>query len=99
MDKYFFEVKNSVFLYLPKIIRTKTMNPEILIDLVTKTMPFGKYKGRLLCDIPEEYLVWMHGKGFPDGKLGMWLSTLYEIRLNGLEEILRELKTRYPVKR
>ena len=75
-----------------------TMDPEILIDLVTKTMPFGKYKGRLLCDIPEDYLVWMQGQGFPEGKLGMWLSTLYEIRLNGLEEILRELKSRYPAK-
>lgn len=75
------------------------MNPEILIDLVTKTMPFGKYKGRLLCDLPEEYLVWLHGKGFPEGKLGMWLGTLYEIRLNGLEHILRELRNRYPVKR
>jgi uncharacterized protein len=74
------------------------MNPEILVDLVTKTMPFGKYKGWLLCDIPEHYLVWMHGQGFPEGKLGMWLSTLYEIRLNGLEEILRELKSRYPSK-
>lgn len=68
------------------------MDKEILIDLVTKTMPFGKYKGRLLCDVPEHYLVWMQRKGFPDGKLGMWLHTLYEIRLNGLESILYELK-------
>lgn len=68
------------------------MDKQILMDLVTKTMPFGKYKGRILCDIPEHYLVWMHGKGFPEGKLGMWLHTLYEIRLNGLENILYELK-------
>ncbi|MCH6200616.1 DUF3820 family protein [Aquiflexum sp. LQ15W] len=68
------------------------MDRQILIDLVSKKMPFGKYKGKLLCDIPEEYLIWMHRKGFPEGKLGMWLSTLYEIRLNGLEEILWELK-------
>jgi uncharacterized protein (DUF3820 family) len=68
------------------------MDKQILLDLVTKTMPFGKYKGRLLCDIPEYYLVWMHSKGFPDGKLGMWLNTLYEIRLNGLDYILYELK-------
>lgn len=75
------------------------MNSEILIDLVTKTMPFGKYKGRLMADIPEYYLVWLKGKGFPEGKLGMWLHTLYEIRLNGLEEILVELKKKYQPKR
>jgi len=68
------------------------MDRQILLDLVSKKMPFGKYKGKLLCDIPEDYLIWMHRKGFPEGKLGMWLSTLYEIRLNGLEDILRELK-------
>lgn len=68
------------------------MDRQILLDLVSKKMPFGKYKGKLLCDIPEDYLIWMQRKGFPEGKLGMWLSTLYEIRLNGLEEILRELK-------
>ncbi len=62
------------------------------MDLVTKRMPFGKHKGKLLCDIPEDYLVWMHKKGFPEGKLGMWLSTLYEIRLNGLEYLLTGLK-------
>ena len=62
------------------------------MDLVTKTMPFGKYKGRLLCDVPEEYLIWMQRKGFPEGKLGMWLNTLYEIRINGLEGMFEELK-------
>lgn len=71
------------------------MNREILIDLVTKRMPYGKYKGRLIADIPEHYLVWMHGQGFPEGKLGMWLHTVYEIRLNGLEGILSELKKTY----
>ncbi|GGF45266.1 DUF3820 family protein [Echinicola rosea] len=70
------------------------MQKEILVDLVTKRMPFGKYKGKLICDIPEHYLVWMHGKGFPEGKLGMWLHTMYEIRINGLEYLLVELKKR-----
>ncbi len=72
------------------------MQKEILVDLVTKRMPFGKYKGRLICDIPEHYLVWLHGKGFPDGKLGMWLHTLYEIKLNGLDHIITNLRATFP---
>ncbi|MEY2705963.1 MAG: hypothetical protein RL407_2025 [Bacteroidota bacterium] len=72
------------------------MNPQILIDLVKLRMPFGKYKGRLLCEIPEDYLVWMQKKGFPSGHLGMCLNTLYEIRLNGLEEILQQVKQQHP---
>ncbi len=58
-------------------------------------MPFGKYKGQLICDIPEHYLVWLHKQGFPEGKLGMWLHTVYEIRLNGLDDILKQLKKQY----
>ena len=72
------------------------MQKEILTDLVTKRMPYGKYKGRLICDIPEHYLIWMQKQGFPDGKLGMWLSTMYEIRLNGLEYLLRNLRANGP---
>ncbi|MEM8888326.1 MAG: DUF3820 family protein [Bacteroidota bacterium] len=65
---------------------------QILVDLVTKKMPFGKYSGRLLCDLPVHYLEWFQRKGFPEGKLGMQLSTLYEIKINGLGEILFKLK-------
>ena len=68
------------------------MNPQLLKDLVTMRMPYGKHKGWLLCDIPEPYLVWYQTKGFPDGKLGMLLATLYEIKLNGLEYLLQPLK-------
>ena len=60
--------------------------------LVTTRMPYGKYKGTLNCDIPEYYLVWYHGQGFPEGKLGMLLSTMYEIKLNGLEYLLKPLR-------
>lgn len=67
-------------------------NAEILKTLVTMRMPFGKYKGVLLCNLPEPYLVWFHQKGFPEGKLGMLLSTIYEIKLNGLEYLLEPLK-------
>ena len=69
-------------------------NTEILKDLVTKEMPFGKYKGWIICNLPEPYLVWFNNKGFPQGKLGMWLSTMYEIKLNGLEYLLKPLKNK-----
>lgn len=68
------------------------MNPNLLTDLVTMKMPFGKYKDRLLCDLPETYLVWFHSKGFPPGKLGELLGTMYEIRLNGLEYLLKPIR-------
>lgn len=68
------------------------MNPEILRELVTKQMPFGKYKGRLYCDLPVSYLEWFYRKGFPSGKLGMLLATIYEIKLNGLDYLLVPLK-------
>ena len=70
------------------------MNPEILTQLVTMRMPFGKYKDRILCDLPEAYLLWFYDKGFPPGKLGMLLNTLYEIKLNGLEYLLQPLRKR-----
>lgn len=55
-------------------------------------MPYGKYKGMPICDLPEHYLVWYKSKGFPNGKLGMLLHTMYEIKLNGLEYIIHQLK-------
>ncbi|PCJ63880.1 MAG: hypothetical protein COA58_14715 [Bacteroidetes bacterium] len=71
-------------------------NPEILKQIVKVKMPFGKYNGRLLCDLPIEYLEWFKRKGgFPKGKLGVQLDTVYEIKLNGLEEIIRNLKRVY----
>lgn len=67
-------------------------DPGILRDLVTMEMPFGKYKGRILCDLPEHYVVWFYGNGLPDGRLGMLLGTLYEIKLNGLEHLLKKVR-------
>ena len=64
----------------------------VLKQLVTMKMPYGKFKGRLLCDLPEPYLVWYKQKGMPKGKLGVLMETLYEIKLNGLEDILHGLK-------
>lgn len=67
-------------------------NGELLLELVRMKMPFGKYKDQLICNLPESYLVWFKSKGFPQGKLGMLLQTMYEIKLNGLEDLLRPLK-------
>lgn len=60
--------------------------------LATTEMPFGKYKGRHLIDLPEDYVVWFHTKGFPEGKLGHLLGLLYEIQLNGLVHLVTNLK-------
>ena len=68
------------------------MNCQMLQDLVKIQMPFCEYKGRLICDLPEYYLIWYQNKGFPEGKLGMLLSTMYEIKVNGLEYLLKPLR-------
>ncbi len=71
-------------------------NPEILKQIVKVKMPFGKYNGRLLCDLPISYLEWFKRKGgFPKGKLGEQLETVYVIKLHGLEEIIMKLKRQY----
>lgn len=61
-------------------------------------MPFGKYKGILLCNLPVSYLEWFAKKGFPNGKLGMMLSTIYEIKINGLEYLLEPIRKMYPAR-
>ncbi|MVZ61802.1 DUF3820 family protein [Sphingobacterium humi] len=70
---------------------TDFFRPEMLIELANTKMPFGKYQGYLLCNLPEPYLVWFKKQGFPPGKLGIQLASLYEIKANGLEYLLRPL--------
>lgn len=67
-----------------------------LIKLAHMKMPFGKYEGKFLIDLPEYYVVWYHNKGFPKGQLGLMLETVYELKLNGLEDIIRTIKIKYP---
>jgi uncharacterized protein (DUF3820 family) len=67
--------------------------PELLTELVKTKMPFGKYEGRLICDLPVYYLEWFKRTGFPKGRLGMQLETMYEIKLNGLDKLLLPLKS------
>ncbi len=67
-------------------------NPADLIALVETKMPYGKYKGMALIDLPEPYVVWYFGNGLPKGKLGHLLGLLYEIKTNGLEYLLNPLR-------
>ena len=69
-----------------------TPDSKILIEIIQTKMPFGKYKGTLICDLPVYYLEWLHNKGFPQGKLGMLLGTAYEIKINGLTALLAQVK-------
>ncbi|MDH5036337.1 hypothetical protein EGI15_00045 [Chryseobacterium cucumeris] len=64
------------------------LNPEILKEICVMKMPFGKYEGTVLVDLPISYLEWFNKNGMPKGKLGMQLSTVYEIKLNGLMDLL-----------
>jgi len=67
-------------------------NSEVLLELVKFKMPFGRYKGTILANLPVSYLEWFQRKGFPEGKLGMMLATIYEIKSNGLEYLLEPLR-------
>lgn len=70
------------------------MNPEDLLLLVTRTMPFGKYKDRLLADLPGHYLNWFARTGFPKGEIGRLLALMQEIDHNGLKPLLDPLRQR-----
>jgi uncharacterized protein (DUF3820 family) len=63
-----------------------------LVKIANMKMPFGRFKGRALIDLPEPYVVWFRKQGFPEGELGRLLTQLYEIKLNGLEHLFWPLK-------
>ncbi|MCK5148105.1 DUF3820 family protein [bacterium] len=62
------------------------------LNLARMKMPYGKYAGRRLVDLPEHYVVWMSQKGFPKGELGRMLQDVYEIKVNGLEYLFRSFR-------
>jgi len=68
-------------------------DPNTLKQLVTIKMPFGKYKGHLIADLPSAYLAWFMRQGMPSGKLGVLLITMHEIDINGLRKLLDPLRT------
>jgi len=69
-----------------------TPDPAMLLKVVKTRMPFGRFKGRLLIDLPEPYVIWFAKKGFPEGELGRLLSLLYEVKVNGLEYLFEPLR-------
>lgn len=77
-----------------KIQEPEMPDPGILQELVNRKMPFGKYAGRPICDLPEYYLLWFKQKGFPKGRLGLLLEIMFEIRINGLADLLEPFKNK-----
>jgi uncharacterized protein (DUF3820 family) len=71
-------------------------NQELLVKLAHTKMPFGKYEGYHLIDLPEYYVVWYANKGFPNGLLGEQLKLVHELKLNGLEELVRNIRRNFP---
>jgi uncharacterized protein (DUF3820 family) len=69
-----------------------TSDPEVLLKLANYKMPFGKFKGSLLIDLPEPYVVWFAGEGLPDGELGKLLGIIHTIKVNGLEYLFKPLR-------
>lgn len=70
------------------------INADILVEICVHKMPFGKYKNCILADLPISYLEWFQRQGMPPGKLGKQLSTVYEIKMNGLTDLLRPIRNK-----
>jgi uncharacterized protein (DUF3820 family) len=72
-----------------------TGNIDDFLALLQMRMPYGVHKGKLLIDLPEHYVVWLAGEGFPSGTLGQMLRTVYDIKANGLEYLFEPLRSKY----
>jgi len=81
---------------MPKLLIFDDMeiipDKKAFVELANARMPFGKHKGKYLSDIPTAYLSWFRTKGFPDGKLGLQMASVLEMKINGLTQVLRELR-------
>ena len=71
-------------------------NKDFLVKMAHTKMPFGKYKGYFLLDIPEYYYSWFSLKGFPQGTLGQMMEQMYDIKINGLESIIKNIQRQFP---
>lgn len=85
---------NSFLSNMEESPQQRMQNREFLQKLIDTKMPFGKYKGRYLIDLPEPYVVWFARQGFPKGKLGEMLKIVHEIKINGLESLFKPLRTK-----
>ena len=74
------------------------LDTDKLLELARYKMPYGKFKGHFLVDLPEPYLAWFRQKGFPAGKLGQMLHAMYEIKCNGLDGLIRKIQKEFPGK-
>lgn len=68
------------------------ITPQHLLKVANWTMPFGKYQGKVLIDLPEEYLLWLRDKGWPRGELGQLLELTLEIKIEGSEKVINPLR-------
>ncbi len=75
-----------------EFVSSLTSDPELLLKLAQYKMPFGKFKGSLLIDLPEPYVIWFSGEGFPEGELGKLLGIVHTIKVNGLEYLFKPLR-------
>lgn len=72
--------------------RPNVFDKEKIVKLANVKMPFGKYAGRMIIDLPEEYLLWFQKKGFPEGELGLLMALALEMKIEGLESVIRPLR-------
>lgn len=79
-------------------LRPMELQPDhkALLDLAHAKMHFGKHKGKYLSELPEFYLIWFRQKGFPQGKLGEQMQQAFDLQVNGMEDILRTIRKKYP---
>ncbi len=76
---------------LDHLLNLKIHDQQLFLKALNQVMPFGRYQGQRLIDIPEAYFVWFKRQGFPDNTLGREMALIYEIKLNGLESLVRPL--------
>lgn len=72
----------------------QNQSKQFLLKLANTKMPYGKYEGRYMIDLPEYYVVWYRNKGFPKGQIGEMLAAIYELKVNGLEDLVRKLRNK-----